>query len=154
MKALPNATLLSVDLCLSLVCLFAFPLTAVGGCLHGELDEVYASIRHVEKVEDTKIDLLIRCGDFQAVRNENDLKSLSCAHQNIGIKKSTLGRLLAAELLNQHKPHYWFSGYLHCNFTAAIQHKKDGSITKFVALDKCVPGRKFLQVEIPCLLLL
>ncbi|CAL9132797.1 unnamed protein product, partial [Musa textilis] len=62
------------------------------------------------------------------------------------IKKSTLGRLLAAELLNQHKPHYWFSGYLHCNFTAAIQHKKDGSITKFVALDKCVPGRKFLQI--------
>ncbi|CAL9132807.1 unnamed protein product [Musa textilis] len=47
----------------------AWKQTAVGGCLHGELDEVYASIRHVEKVEDTKIDLLIRCGDFQHVKN-------------------------------------------------------------------------------------
>ncbi|KAJ8491740.1 hypothetical protein OPV22_013461 [Ensete ventricosum] len=61
--------LLSVDLCLSLI--------AVEGCLHGELDDVYASIRHVEKVEVTKIDLLIRCGDFLAVRNENDLESLT-----------------------------------------------------------------------------
>ncbi|CAL9768265.1 unnamed protein product [Musa acuminata subsp. burmannicoides] len=67
----------SVDLCLSLI--------AVEGCLHGELDEVHASIRHVEKIEDIKIDLLIRCGDFQAVRNENELESLSCNHQNIGV---------------------------------------------------------------------
>lgn len=52
----------------------------------------------------------------------------------------------AAELLNQLKPHYWFSGHLHCNFAAVVQHREDGSITKFLALDKCLPGRKFLQI--------
>ncbi|CAL9768266.1 unnamed protein product [Musa acuminata subsp. burmannicoides] len=62
------------------------------------------------------------------------------------IKKRTLGSLPAAELLNQQKPHYLFSGHIHCNFTAAIQRKKDESITRFDALDKCVPGRKFLLI--------
>ncbi|URE29788.1 Lariat debranching enzyme, C-terminal domain [Musa troglodytarum] len=62
------------------------------------------------------------------------------------IRKRTLGSLPAAELLNQLKPHYWFSGHLHCNFAAVIQHRDNGSITKFLALDKCLPGRKFLQI--------
>ncbi|THU70601.1 hypothetical protein C4D60_Mb08t26710 [Musa balbisiana] len=156
MKALPNSTFffLSIFASHSYVLIFSPPAwkqIAVEGCLHGELDEVYASIRHVEKIEDTKIDLLIRCGDFQAVRNENDLESLSGAHQNIGAcmyqgreALDTIGLrsrrgLWAAELLNQHKPHYWFSGHINCNFTAAIQRKKDESITTFVALEKCVP---------------
>ncbi|CAL9149285.1 unnamed protein product [Musa hybrid cultivar] len=258
---------------------------AVEGCLHGEMDKVYDTIRHMEKVENIKIDLLICCGDFQAVRNENDLESLSCppkyrsmnsfwkyysgqevapvptifiggnheasnylwelyyggwaapnvyflgfsgvikfgniriggvsgiykqGHYHLGhferppynesdlrsvyhireydvmklkdikepidifishdwpvgiyeygnskrlvqrkphfeeeIRKRTLGSLPAAELLNQLKPHYWFSGHLHCNFAAVVQHREDGSITKFLALDKCLPGRKFLQI--------
>ncbi|URE29790.1 Lariat debranching enzyme, C-terminal domain [Musa troglodytarum] len=201
---------------------------AVEGCLHGEMDKVYDTIRHIEKVENIKIDLLICCGDFQAVRNENDLESLSCppkyrsmnsfwkyysgqevapvptifiggnheasnylwelyyggwaapniyflgfsgvikfgniriggvsgiykqGHYHLGkfffsnlIRKRTLGSLPAAELLNQLKPHYWFSGHLHCNFAAVIQHRDNGSITKFLALDKCLPGRKFLQI--------
>lgn len=51
---------------------------AVEGCAHGELDNIYATIRHVEAVENIKIDLLICCGDFQAVRNLSDLSSLAC----------------------------------------------------------------------------
>ncbi|XP_026447140.1 lariat debranching enzyme-like [Papaver somniferum] len=50
---------------------------AVEACMQGELDNVYATLLHLEKVENTKIDLLICCGDFQAVRNENDLESLN-----------------------------------------------------------------------------
>ena len=38
---------------------------AVEGCAHGELDQIYATIRHLEAVENVKIDLLICCGDFQ-----------------------------------------------------------------------------------------
>ncbi|KAI3903082.1 hypothetical protein MKW92_012139 [Papaver armeniacum] len=31
-----------------------------------------------------------------------------------------------------------------------VQHGESGSVTKFLALDKCLPGRKFLQiVDIP-----
>ncbi|MCL7030154.1 hypothetical protein MKW94_005633 [Papaver nudicaule] len=50
---------------------------AVEGCMHGDLDNVYATLLHLEKVENIKIDLLICCGDFQAVRNEQDLESLA-----------------------------------------------------------------------------
>jgi lariat debranching enzyme len=33
--------------------------------MHGELDKVYATLKRLEEVENTKIDLLICCGDFQ-----------------------------------------------------------------------------------------
>ncbi|OAY82687.1 Lariat debranching enzyme [Ananas comosus] len=268
---------------------------AVEGCMHGELDAVYATLKRLEQVENTKIDLLLCCGDFQAVRNENDLESLNVkpkyrsmntfwkyysgqevapyptifiggnheasnylwelyyggwAAQNIyflgyagvvkfgnirigglsGIYKPghyflgngmigrtfvrhferppyndndirsiyhvrhydvlklmhveepidiflshdwplgiteygnweklikskrhfteevysrTLGSKPAAELLNKLRPPFWFSAHLHCKFPAVIQHGKDGPITKFLALDKCLHGRRFLQI--------
>ncbi|KAG0547810.1 hypothetical protein BDA96_01G112100 [Sorghum bicolor] len=66
------------------------------------------------------------------------------------VNNRTLGSKPAAELLNKLKPPYWFSGHLHCKFPAIIQHGKNGPTTKFLALDKCIPGRNFLQViDIP-----
>ena len=38
---------------------------AVEGCCHGDLDKIYATMQHLEKKQNTKIDLLICCGDFQ-----------------------------------------------------------------------------------------
>ncbi len=51
---------------------------AVEGCAHGALDEIYESIAVLEKRGGIKVDLLICCGDFQAVRNEDDLLTLAC----------------------------------------------------------------------------
>eukprot|EP00775_Hariotina_reticulata_P008113 gene8113-8307_t len=50
---------------------------AIEGCCHGELDNIYATLAHLEKVEGRKVDLLICCGDFQAVRNLDDLETMS-----------------------------------------------------------------------------
>ncbi|XP_031476540.1 lariat debranching enzyme isoform X1 [Nymphaea colorata] len=258
---------------------------AVEGCMHGELDNVYSTLKYLEEVENTKVDLLICCGDFQAVRNKNDLDSVNVkakyrnmnsfwkyytgqviapvptvfiggnheasnylwelyyggwAAPNIyflgfagvikfgniriaglsgiykeysyhkghyerapynekeirsiyhvreydvyklmqieepidifishdwprGITKygdweklisqkpffkeevieGMLGSKAAAELLDKLRPPFWFSGHLHCKFSAIIQHGEGGTATKFLALDKCLPGRKFLQV--------
>eukprot|EP00808_Paulinella_micropora_P006902 g40411.t1 len=51
---------------------------AVVGCCHGELDKVYESIEYLEKREKINIELLLICGDFQAVRNPQDLACLAC----------------------------------------------------------------------------
>ncbi|MFS7974738.1 putative lariat debranching enzyme [Helianthus anomalus] len=62
------------------------------------------------------------------------------------IQDRTLGSKPAAELLEKLKPPYWFSAHLHCKFAALVQHGDEGPVTKFLALDKCIPGRKFLQI--------
>lgn len=43
---------------------------AVEGCCHGELDKIYQALPD-------HVDLLLICGDFQAIRNKVDLKSIS-----------------------------------------------------------------------------
>lgn len=50
---------------------------AVEGCCHGELDKIYETIEYLEKKEGVKVDLLLCCGDFQAVRNEGDMKCMA-----------------------------------------------------------------------------
>ncbi|KAK9809956.1 hypothetical protein WJX72_002497 [[Myrmecia] bisecta] len=51
---------------------------AVEGCCHGELDKIYETMQALERKQNIKIDLLICCGDFQAVRNLDDLECLAC----------------------------------------------------------------------------
>ncbi|CAF1711808.1 unnamed protein product [Brassica napus] len=264
---------------------------AIEGCMHGDLDNVYKTIQHHKQIHNTKVDLLLCCGDFQntilAVRNEKDMDSLSVPikyrevksfwkyysgqevapvptifiggnheasnylwelyyggwaatniyflgyagavkycnlrigglsgiyngqdYRSVGhferppynkntirsvyhvreydvhklmqleepldiflshdwpvgitdygdskvlliqqkpyfqeeIETRTLGSKPAALLLEKLKPRYWFSAHLHCKFAASIQHGSDGSVTKFLALDKCAPGKNFLQI--------
>ncbi|KAN0030503.1 hypothetical protein ACTA71_009142 [Dictyostelium dimigraforme] len=50
---------------------------AIEGCCHGEIETIYNSLINVEKMTGTKIDLLLCCGDYEALRNFHDLKSLA-----------------------------------------------------------------------------
>eukprot|EP00924_Labyrinthula_sp_SR-Ha-C_P010105 augustus_masked-scaffold_40-processed-gene-2.47-mRNA-1 protein AED:0.28 eAED:0.28 QI:0/-1/0/1/-1/1/1/0/412 len=50
---------------------------AVVGCGHGKLDEIYAEIKSLEIKDNDKINLVLVCGDFQAVRNLDDLACMN-----------------------------------------------------------------------------
>ncbi|CAG9464267.1 unnamed protein product [Pedinophyceae sp. YPF-701] len=51
---------------------------AVTGCGHGELEAMFDVVREIEQARGVQVDLLINCGDFQAVRNEADLECMAC----------------------------------------------------------------------------
>nr|CCM14326.1 hypothetical protein, conserved [Leishmania guyanensis] len=50
---------------------------AVQGCCHGELDRIYNSCSEHERQTGKRIDVLLCCGDFQAVRTTGDLDSMA-----------------------------------------------------------------------------
>ncbi|XP_008211009.1 lariat debranching enzyme [Nasonia vitripennis] len=62
------------------------------------------------------------------------------------IENNTLGSPPAMEVLKQHYPTHWFAAHLHCKFAAVVSNEDCSKTTKFLALDKCLPRRKFIQV--------
>lgn len=62
------------------------------------------------------------------------------------IRNGKLGSPPLQTLLRSMRPKYWFAAHLHCFFPAIVHHEENDSNTKFLALDKCLPRRKFLQV--------
>ncbi|XP_052896453.1 lariat debranching enzyme [Anopheles moucheti] len=61
------------------------------------------------------------------------------------IESNRLGSAPCENLLQKLQPPYWFAAHLHCKFAALVPHSKEKS-TKFLALDKCLPKRRFLQI--------
>ncbi len=49
----------------------------VAGCLHGELDKVYADIESMDREVGKKTQLVLCCGDFESLRNPADILSMS-----------------------------------------------------------------------------
>ncbi|TFK74614.1 DBR1-domain-containing protein [Pluteus cervinus] len=50
---------------------------AVEGCCHGDLDAIYRHIANLEQKHAYKVDLLLICGDFEAMRNHQDLQCMA-----------------------------------------------------------------------------
>lgn len=65
------------------------------------------------------------------------------------IERSELGHPGTKKLLEHMKPRYWFAAHMHVKFAARIAHD-DENVTRFLALDKILPKRDFLQIiDIP-----
>jgi len=61
------------------------------------------------------------------------------------IANKTLGSQACEMLLQEIKPKYWFSAHLHVRFAATLRHNENQA-TEFLALDKCLPRRKYLEL--------
>lgn len=62
------------------------------------------------------------------------------------INNGVLGSEPCKVLLQTLRPKYWFSAHLHSKFSAVVPHAETDTETKFLALDKCLPKRRFLQL--------
>lgn len=63
------------------------------------------------------------------------------------VNRNELGAKPLKDLMDSLKPKNWFSAHLHVGFDA-VKKFSDGSETKFMALDKCIPKRDYLRVNI------
>lgn len=108
---------------------------------------------HVREYELYKLSLLrkpldvILSHDWPDVTSYGDVEKLCAGHPHWKeeIEKGELGCHLYTKLLKSLKPSYWLSGHMHCRFDATVQHTGDQS-THFIALDKVLPRRPFLDV--------
>ncbi|KAG8898672.1 hypothetical protein FRC01_010818, partial [Tulasnella sp. 417] len=50
---------------------------AVEGCCHGHLDDIYGRIEQLERQNGYRVDLVLICGDFQAMRTQADLSCMA-----------------------------------------------------------------------------
>ncbi|KAG8906009.1 lariat debranching enzyme [Tulasnella sp. 417] len=59
---------------------------AVEGCCHGQLDAIYNRIEELERENGYQVDLVLICGDFQALRTQADLSCMSSPkkHHHMG----------------------------------------------------------------------
>jgi lariat debranching enzyme len=107
---------------------------------------------HVREYELYKLSLLrqpldvIISHDWPNITSYGNAKKL---YSNSGwkeqIERGELGCNHYTKLLKFLKPTYWLSGHMHCWFDADVPHQ-DGSSTRFIALDKVLPDRPFLDV--------
>ena len=120
-------------------------------------EQTKRSAYHVRKYEIEKLMLIREPVDIvvshdwpSGITSYGDTESLLRMKDRTGqlrqeIQTNTLGNPHTMRLLKKLKPRYWFAGHMHAKYAALYQHE-DGSVTRFLALDKCVPRRSFLQL--------
>lgn len=70
-------------------------------------------------------------------------------HFESDVRRGELGSPALRLLLHKLQPQFYFAGHMHCLFRARVNHPDSSRVTDFVALDKALPRRNFLEfVEI------
>ncbi|XP_040940261.1 uncharacterized protein [Gossypium hirsutum] len=72
--------------------------------------------------------------------------SSDCNFRQSGMKEIWIASMCLQNIGRWKSFWIYYSAHLHCKFTALVEHEEGGQVTKFLALDKCLPGLKFLQI--------
>lgn len=56
---------------------------AIVGCLHGLLGQLYAEVEKQDAADGKKTDLVLICGDLQAIRHSSDLAALAVPRKHL-----------------------------------------------------------------------
>ena len=114
-------------------------------------DNAMRSVYHVRNIDNLRlksmppesIDVMLSHDWPRGITDYGNVKQLLRfkKHFQEDIERNELGSQPAMEILETLLPTYWFAGHLHCKFAAIYKEK-----TKFLALDKCLPNRRFLQI--------
>lgn len=125
------------------------------------------SVYHVRKVDTRKLLQLKTQIDIGVSHDWPRGVEWKGQHQNLfrfkkhledDARKNQLGSAVAKDVMDHLRPPHWFSAHLHVKYAAIINHKKPNNpdaaihnnVTRFLALDKCLPKHQFLQLlEIP-----
>ena len=120
-------------------------------------EQTKRSAYHVRKFEieklmliEGKVDIVVSHDWPNGITSYGDIETLLRLKDRTGqlrqeVQSNSLGNPHTMRLLKKLKPRYWFAGHMHAKFAAIYTHD-DGSITRFLALDKCLPRRGFLQM--------
>eukprot|EP00727_Mastigamoeba_balamuthi_P011167 m51a1_g6673 putative lariat debranching enzyme (484) ;mRNA; f:207649-209100 len=92
------------------------------------------------------LDVLVSHEWPRGIVEHGDAERLFRAKSDFRAERRTLGSPALSVLLEALQPAHWFAAHLHVKFPAVVRHAGTGRLTKFLALDKVLPGRDFMQV--------
>ncbi|EFA77865.1 Debranching enzyme [Heterostelium album PN500] len=95
--------------------------------------------------EKNRLDIVFSHDWPQGIVNYGDKNKLYQVKNHLAQDGDDLGSPAGMLVLRELKPRYWFSAHLHVKYAAIYPHP-DNTTTKFLALDKVLPNRDFLQI--------
>jgi lariat debranching enzyme len=113
------------------------------------------SVYHTRKVDIDRLARLSRPIDIflshdwpQAISAYGDQDALLRAKPFLAaeIADGRFGNPGTRALLEKLRPRYWFAAHIHVKFAALVSHSGTDATTRFLALDKVMPRRDFVQI--------
>lgn len=109
---------------------------------HSRMTALSRLIYDNEAALSPKMDIFLSHDWPEGVYNYGDVHRLVAVKPYFSddINRRDLGSKPLMEVLHSLQPRFWFSAHLHVKFSAVVPHE-NGEVTRFLALDKVIPGR-------------